>query len=115
MNALKTGFYAADSSGLRDVENALMEARHEGAPDHANVFTILGGVGPVFKVEWSDEEPNPAGPPADTREQPVQAEDIQPNRTAFATGGVIAGFAPVLVHEGEALIQPDGLKNDGGQ
>lgn len=96
MNALKTGFYPADSIGLRDIENALIEARREGAPDYANVTTILGGVGPVFKVEWSDEEPDHEGPPADTRPAPVQAE--------YATGGVVpTDGVPVILHGGEAI------------
>ena len=74
MNAIKTGFYGADSYELGQIEAALSEARKEGAPDYANVHTILGGVGPVFKVEWTDEEPDHAAAPADTREQPVQVE-----------------------------------------
>ena len=74
MNALKTTFAPSESGSLKDIEAALAEARKEGAPDHANVHTILGGVGPVFKVEWTDEEPDHAAAPADTREQPVQVE-----------------------------------------
>lgn len=106
MNALKTTFVGSASATLKDIEDALAEARKEGAPDHANVFTILGGAGPVFKVEWSDEEPDHAGPPADTREQPVQAGP------SFATGGVVG--VPVILHAGEALVQPDEIVNEPG-
>ena len=94
MNALKTMFVPSDSHGLGNIETALAEARREGAPDHANVHIILGGVGPVFKVEWTDEEPDHAAAPADTREQPVT---VKPK---FATGGVVdLGGKTVLVGE----------------
>jgi len=42
MNALKTTFAPSESGSLKDIEAALAEARKEGAPDHANVHTILG-------------------------------------------------------------------------
>jgi len=76
MNALKTIFAPADSSTLKNIEDTLAGARREGATDSATVHIILGGVGPVFKVEWTDEEPDHAAAPADTREQPVQVDSL---------------------------------------
>jgi hypothetical protein len=76
MNAVTTGLYDAASPAIADIEKALAQAREEGAPDHASVYVFSGGVGPVFKVEWSTEVENPPAPPADTRDQPVQAEVI---------------------------------------
>jgi len=90
MNAVTTGIYDTASNTIAEVEKAIAQARAEGAPDFATVYVFSGGPGPVFKVEWSTEVPDHAAPPADTREQPVQAEVIP-------------------------IIQPDGLVNEPGQ
>ena len=88
MTGIRTSVYAASSASLKDVEAALTSIRAEGAADDATVTIILGGAGPLFKAEWSQDEPDHAPAPADTREQPVQA-------------------APA--------VQPDGIVNEPGQ
>ena len=50
---------SADSFGLRDIENALREARKEGATDYATVEIDISGSGPVFKITDEKEPESP--------------------------------------------------------
>lgn len=100
--AKKTSFSDAFVT-LEGLESAAAMVRKDGAASDSAIFLFPLGVGYTLKAEWSEEIADPNAPAADEREQPVQ----------YATGDVVpAGGVAVILHEGEALVQPDGIVND---
>lgn len=102
MATAKRTTFAGTGNTLKALEAAVTTARQDGAPDDAAIWFFPTGDGYTLKAEWSVEVPDPAEPAPDERPQP----------TTYATGGVIGGPVPVILHEGEALVQPDGLVNE---
>lgn len=77
--AKKTSF-SDDFSTLKGLEKAIATVRQDGAQDDATVTMFALGTSYNLKAEWHEEVADPAAPPADTREQPVQATpDVQPD------------------------------------
>lgn len=79
MIAKRTTF-AATGNTLKALEAATAAARQDGAPGDAGIWFFPLQDGYTLKAEWEVTEPDPAGPPVDTREQPTQvAPVVQPD------------------------------------
>lgn len=68
--ANKTSY--SDAFGtVEGLEAAVAQVRKDGATNDATVFMFPAGNAYTLKAAWTEEVADPAGPPADEREQPV--------------------------------------------